>query len=185
VLVRKEAQAPSFEVVWHAPNARDADFLPLDILARPLLDGESSRLYRRLVRDEQLALRVGGGTQETIDPLLFTIEVKPRPGADLDKIDRIIEEELTKIKTQGITPAEFEKALNGVRANFYRGLQTVAGKANQLGSYELIYGDFGKLFAVMDDFAAVKIERIPEVARKYLVENNKTIGKLVPEGGAK
>src|SRR5512143_1310978 len=103
VLVRKEAQAPSFELVWHAPNAGDADFLPLDILARPLLDGESSRLYRRLVREEQLALRVNGGAQETIDPFLFMIEVKPRPGADLDKIDRVIEEELAKIKDKGIT----------------------------------------------------------------------------------
>ena len=185
VLIRKEAQAPSFQVVWHAPKANDADFLPLDILSRPLLDGESSRLYRRLVREEQLALRVDGGARETIDPLLFTIEVKPRPGADLEKIDLIIEEELTKIRDQGITPAEFEKAMNGVRTDFYRGLQTVAGKANQLGSYEVIYGDFAKLFTVMDDYGAVKIERVREVAAKYLVESNKTIGKLVPEGGAK
>ena len=159
--------------------------MPLDILARPLLNGESSRLYRRLVREEQLALRVGGGTQETIDPLLFTIEVKPRPGADLEKIDRIIEEELAKIKDQGITPQEFEKALNGVRNDFYRGLQTVAGKANQLGSYEMIYGDYAKLFTVMEDTEAVKIDRIREVAAKYFTENNKTIGKLIPEGGAK
>ncbi len=89
VLIRKEAQAPSYMAVWHAPNAKDVDFLPLSILAKPLLEGESSRLYRRLVREEQLAIQVGGGAQETIDPFLFTIEVKPRPGADLDRIDRI------------------------------------------------------------------------------------------------
>ena len=185
VLIRKEAQAPSFMVVWHAPNAKDADFLPLSILAKPLLEGESSRLYRRLVREEQLAIRVGGGAQETIDPFLFTIDVKPRPGADLDKIDRVIEEELAKIKNEGITPKEFEKAMNIVRNDFYMGLQTISGKANQLGAYELLYSDFGKLFTIMDDYAAVKIERVKEVAKKYLTENNKTIGKLVPEGGAK
>jgi zinc protease len=185
VLIRKEAQTPSFQVVWHAPNALDADFLPLAILSRPLLDGESSRLYRRLVREEQLALRVDGGPQETIDPSLFRINVKPRPGADLDRIDRIIEEELDKIKKDGITPQEFEKAMNGVRSDFYRGLQTVAGKANQLGAYELLYGDFGKLFSVMEDYAAVKIDRVREAAAKYLVPNAKTIGTLVPEGGAR
>jgi zinc protease len=172
-------------VVWHAPNAKDADFLPLAILAKPLLEGESSRLYRRLVREEQLAIHVGGGAQETIDPFLFTIDVKPRPGADLDKIDRVIEEELAKIRNEGITPKEFEKAMNIVRSDFYMGLQTISGKANQLGAYELLYGDFGKLFNIMDDYAAVKIERVKEVAKKYLTENNKTIGKLVPEGGAK
>jgi zinc protease len=185
VLIRKEAQAPSFMVVWHAPNAKDPDYLPLAILARPLLEGESSRLYRRLVREEQLAIRVGGGPQETIDPFLFTIDVKPRPGADLDRIDKVIEEELTKIKNEGITPKEFEKAMNIVRNDFYMGLQTISGKANQLGACELLYGDFGKLFTIMDDYAAVKIERVKEVAKKYFNENNKTTGKLVPEGGAK
>jgi zinc protease len=185
VLVRKEAQAPSFMAVWHAPNAKDPDFLPLSILARPLLEGESSRLYRRLVREEQLAIHVGGGPQETIDPYLFVVDVKPRPGADLDRIDRIIEEELAKIKSEGITPREFEKAMNGVRSDFYMGLQTIAGRANELGTYELLYGDFGKLFTIMDDYAAVKIERIAEVAKKYFTETNKTVGKLIPEGGAK
>jgi predicted Zn-dependent peptidase len=185
VLVRKEAQAPSFQVVWHAPAVKDPDFLPLDILARPLLEGESSRLYRRLVREEQLAIRVGGGAQATIDPHLFTIDVKPRPGADLDKIDRVIEEELAKIKAEGILPAEFDKALNIIRSDFYMGLQTIAGKAGRLGGAEILYGDFGKLFTIMDDYAAVKIERVQEVARKVFQENNKTIGKLIPEGGAK
>jgi zinc protease len=185
VVIRKEAQAPSFQAVWHAPNAKDPDFLPLSILAMPLLDGESSRLYRRLVREEQLAIRIGGGTQETVDPFLFTIEVMPRPGADLDKIDRVIEEELAKIKAEGITPREFEKAMNSVRSGFYMGLQTISGKASQLARYEIMYGDFAKLFTVMDDYAAVKIERIPEVAKKVFTENNKTVGKLIPEGGAK
>jgi zinc protease len=185
VIVRKEAQAPSFLAVWHAPNARDADFLPLAILAKPLLEGESSRLHRRLVREEELAIDVGGGIQETIDPLLFSIDVKPRPGVDLDKIDRIIEEELAKVKAEGITPQEYTKAMNIIRNDFYMSLQTISGKASQLGSTELLYGDFATLFTVMDDYAAVKIDRIKVAAGKYFTTNNKTIGKLIPEGGAK
>jgi len=185
VIIRKEAQAPSFLAVWHAPSAKDADFLPLAILAKPLLEGESSRLYRRLVREEELAIDVGGGIQETIDPLLFSIDVKPRPGVDLDKIDRIIEEELAKVKTEGITPQEYAKAMNIIRNDFYMSLQTISGKAGQLGSTELLTGDFARLFTVMDDYAAVKIERIKEAAGKYFTANNKTVGKLIPEGGAK
>ncbi|MEN6311741.1 MAG: insulinase family protein, partial [Acidobacteriota bacterium] len=183
VLIRKEAQAPSFMAVWHAPSAKDADYLPISILAKPLLEGESSRLYRRLVREEELAIDVGGGVQETIDPLLFTIYVKPRPGADLDKIDRVIEEELAKIRTGGITANEFEKAMNIIRNDFYRGLQTISGKANQLGTYELLYGDFGRMFTIMNDYAAVKLDMVREVAKKYFTDNNKTVGKLIPEGG--
>ncbi len=185
VLIRKEAQTPSFQIVWHAPAAKDPDFLPLAILAKPLLEGESSRLYRRLVREEQLAISVYGGVQETIDPMLFSIDVKPRPGADLDKLDRVIEEELAKVKAEGITQAEFDKAMNIVRSDFYMGLQTISGKANQLGTAELLFGDFTKLFTLMDDYAAVKPARVQEAAKKYLVESNKTIGRLIPEGGAK
>jgi len=185
VIIRKEAQAPSFLAVWHAPSAKDADYLPLAILAKPLLEGESSRLYKRLVRDEELAIDVGGGIQETIDPLLFSINVKPRPGVDLDKIDRVIEEELAKVKAEGITPQEYAKAMNIIRNDFYMSLQTISGKAGQLGSTELLTGDFARLFTVMDDYAAVKIDRIKEAAGKYFTDNNKTVGKLIPEGGAK
>ena len=185
VVLRKEAQAPSFMAVWHGPSYKDADFLPLSILAKPLLEGESSRLYRRLVREEELAIDVFGGIPETIDPQLFTIFVKPRPGADLDRIDRVVEEELAKIRTEGITPQEYDKAMNIIRNDFYRGLQTISGKANQLGSAELVFGDFAKLFTVMDDYAAVKIDRIKETAGRYFVASNKTVGKLIPEGGAR
>ncbi len=185
VLMRKEAQAPSFLAVWHGPSVQDPDFLPLAILAKPLLEGESSRLYRRLVREEELAIDVGGGIQETVDPQLFAISIKPRPGADLDRIERVLEEELAKVRAEGITPPEFDKAMNIIRTGFYQGLQTVAGRANQLGATEVLYGDFARIFTIMDDYAAVKIDRVREAAAKYLVEANRTIGRLVPEGGAK
>ena len=185
VVMRKEAQAPSFLAVWHGPAVKDPDFLPLSILAKPLLSGESSRLYRRLVREEELAIDVGGGLSETVDPQLFSIIVKPRPGADLDRIDRVIEEELAKVRTDGLTAQEYDKALNIVRSDFYRGLQTIGGKANQLGATELVYGDFTKLFTIMDDYAAVTPDRIKAAAQKCFTEANKTVGKLIPEGGAK
>jgi zinc protease len=185
VIMRKEAQAPSFLAVWHSPGVKEPDYLPLAILAKPLLEGESSRLYRRLVREEALAIDVGGGIAETVDPQLFTISVKPRPGADLDRIDRVIEEELEKVRRDGITAREFDKALNIIRNDFYRGLQTVAGKANQLGATELVYGDFTKLFTMMDDTAAVTLDRIKAAAQTCFTTANKTVGRLIPEGGDK
>lgn len=185
VLIRKQAQAPSFEMVYHAPNCASRDFYPLSILDLVLMNGQSSRLYRRLVRDEQLAISVGGGIGETIDPHLFTVNVKPRPGADLNRIEAVIEEELGKVKSAGITEQEYQKALNMIRSQFYFSLQTISGKANQLGAAEVLYGNFENLFTQMDQYAAVKREMIPEAAKQYLTENNKTVGKLIPEGGAK
>ena len=185
VLVRKEAQAPSFTMVFHAPACTSAEFYPLKILESALLSGESSRLHKRLVRDEQLAIGVGGGMAETIDPQLFTIDVRPRPGADLARIEAVVQEELAKVKANGITEKELQKAMNEVRTNFYADLQSIAGKAGQLGHYEIYYGGYEKLFGIMDAYAAVKLPQVPDAARKIFTENNMTVGRLIPEGGAK
>lgn len=186
VTLRKEAQAPSFQVVYHAPACASADFFPLSILEKPLLNGESSRLHRRLVREEQLAIGVRGGIRETIDPFLFQIEVKPRPGADLARLEAVIDEEMGKIASAGITDAEFQKALNIIRSDFYSGIQTIAGKADLLGRAEILYGDYARAFTLIDQYAAVKKEAVQEAAKRYFSENGKTVGRLIPgEGGAR
>ncbi len=185
VVVKKEAQAPSFQMVFHAPSGASPDFPPLAILDLVLLNGESSRLYKRLVRDEQLALSVSGGTQESIDPLLFIIEPKPRPGADLDKLEAVILEEIEKVKTGGITEREFQKAQNTIKSGFYFGMQSINGKAGGLGQAEILHGSYEYLFGEMDLYAKVTLDQVKAVAAKYLTENNRTVGKLIPQGGEK
>jgi zinc protease len=185
VIVRKEAQAPSFIMVFHAPSGASPDFPPLAILDLVLLNGESSRLYKRLVRDEQLALSVSGGTQESIDPLLFIVEAKPRPGVDLDKLEAVILEEIEKVKTGGITEQEFQKAQNTIKSGFYFGMQSINGKANQLGSSEILNGSYEHLFSEMETYAKVTLDQVKAMAAKYLTENNRTVGKLIPQGGQK
>jgi zinc protease len=184
VLIRKEAQAPCFLMVYHAPAWKEADFPALFVLEKALLQGESSRLYRRLVREEKLALYVGGGIQETIDPLLFSFYVKPRPGVDLDRIEAVIEEELAKVEGAGLTDREFQKGLNIIRSSFYFGRQTISGQANLLGSAEVLYGGFQQAFIYMDRFAGLRKEQVQEAAKKYLLPSQKTVGKLIPQGGA-
>ncbi len=185
VLIRKEAQAPRFQMVWHSPAASDPDFPPLALLENALLAGKSSRLYKRLVREEQLAIAVGGGADETIDPKLFTIFVQPRPDADLARLEAVIEEELGKVKKDGLTEAEFQKSLNMIRSGYFFGLQSINGKAGALGQAEILYGSWEKAFSRMDDYAAVKPERVAEAARKVFQDGNKTVGTLVPTGGEK
>lgn len=167
------------------PRRADPDFYGLSVLEKILFHGESSRLYRRLVREEQLAIDISGGLEETMDPFLFLIFVKPRPGADLSRIEKVVEEELNKIKSQGIEPKEFEKALNIIRSSFYRQLQTISGKANLLGWAELILGSYEKLFTIIDEYNAVKREALPTLAARYFDENKKTVGWLIPQGGEK
>lgn len=185
VVIKKEAQVPSLQIVWHAPSVREPEFYPMSILGHVLLRGESSRLYRRLVREEQLATEIYGGQNDTIDPYVFAVFVQPKPDADLAKIEAVIEEELAKVKKDGLTGDEIQKVLNALKSDFYMGLQTIAGKASRLAETESTYGSFEKLFTIMDDYAAVNNEQIIAAAGKYFTENNKTVGTLIPEGGQK
>jgi zinc protease len=184
VLLRKAAQIPSFQAVYHVPAVSHADFPALSLLETILLRGESSRLYRRLVSEAQLAISVSGGISQTIDPFLFYIQAKPRPGADLESLEKAMEEELGKIASSGITALEMEKAINAARTQFYAPLQTIAGKANMLGQAELILGGYEQLFTLVERFAAVTPAQVQEACRKYLNPDNKTVGTLVPDGGA-
>jgi len=183
-VIRKEAQAPSFLMAYHAPACSGEDYPVLAVLEKALLDGESSRLYRRLVREEKLALAVGGGIQETIDPLLFMIHVKPRPGADLDRLEAVIEEELARLSAEGLTEREFKKALNIIRSDFYAGLQTISGQATLLGMAELLYGSYDRAFTIMQRYDALSLEKTGEAAARTFATEKKTVGKLIPQGGA-
>jgi len=185
VTVRKPAQTPEFIMVFHAPAATDPDFPAMDVLGMALLQGESSRLYQRLVARDQLAIDVSGGIGMSIDPLLFTFTVKPRPGTDTALIEKAIEEELEKIKKEGLAAKELQKALNSVRMDFYNPLMTISGKAYKLGESEIYYGGYEHIFKAMDPYKAVTLKQVQELAGKYFSENNKTVGVLVPEGGAK
>ncbi|MCX6557281.1 MAG: pitrilysin family protein [Candidatus Aminicenantes bacterium] len=185
VVVHKPAQTPSFLQVYHAPAATDPDFPAMDVLGMALLQGESSRLYQRLVARDQLAIDVSGGIGQSIDPLLFTIAVKPRPGVDTGLIEKAIEEELARIKKDGIAEKELMKALNSVRMDFYNPLMTISGKAYKLGQSEIYYGGYEHIFKAMDPYKAVTLKQVQEAAGKYFSENNKTVGVLIPEGGSK
>lgn len=184
VLVRKEAQAPCFLMYFHAPKAADANAPALQLLETILMAGESSRLYRRLVDREQLATDVGGGFSENIDPGLFSIQVKPRPGADLAKIEKVVMEELAAVGASGVTDRELQKAKNMFRMGFFSRLQSISMKADTLGRNEILYGGFEATFQRPEIIAKVGADQIKAAAKQYFQENNLTVGTLVPEGEA-
>ena len=109
--------------------------------------------------------------QQALDPTLYEITSQPKDGIAPDKVEKVIYEELDKVKTNGVTDKELQKAKNVLTAAFYRQMKTISGKANTLGSYEVFFGDYHKLFS-----ADVK-----RVAVKYFTEKNRTVATLLPE----
>jgi zinc protease len=181
VLLRRQAMTPLFKLAFPVPGTGDPDFLALRLLDNILLEGESSRLYRRLVREEKLATAVAGGMPETIDPFLFTIDVKPVAGADPARIEAVVWEELERLRREGISAREYQKALNMQRAAFYDGLDSIGGKAEALGRAEIYHGGWRNLFTLADRYRTVPHEHINAVARKYFNPRAATLAVLQPE----
>ncbi|HYL93621.1 MAG TPA: pitrilysin family protein, partial [Alphaproteobacteria bacterium] len=181
VIVKKFAQLPILMVGYHIPETTSPDYYALDILETLLFSGQSSRMYQRLVDKDQLALGVNGGFGTSFDPALFTITVQPKAGVDPQAVEKATYEELERLKTQPVSDQEMEKAKNIVLASFYREMETINGRANTLGTYEVFFGDYKKLFTAVDSYKQVTKDDLERVAKKYFSDKNRTVATLIPE----
>jgi zinc protease len=184
VVVRKFAQLPILMIGYHVPETLHPDYYPLQALETILFYGQSSRMYKRLVDKDQLALSVSGGLGNAFDPTLFEVTAQPKVGVDPAAVEKAIYEEFDKIKAEAVTDQELEKAKNMLLAGFYREMKTISGRSNALGTYEVFFGDYRKLFSAGNDFAKVTKADVQRVARQYFSANNRTVATLVPDAAA-
>ncbi len=181
---RQAAELPAIAIAYHAVNAAHADRPALDVLQYVLSQGESSRLYRALVRGPELATSVDVSFESAILPELFWVYAQARPGKSLAAVQAAILRELAKVRTQPPDARELRKAKNLLQAGYVRGLKTVSGKANQLGFYETVYGDYAEMFREVGRWEAVTAADVQRVAQKYLDEQAQTTVELIPGGKA-
>ncbi len=178
IVVEADAQTPLLHLAFHAGNANDPETLPLSLLLNILVGGDSSRLHRLLVEEEQLAISVGGYQDEGFDPGLAYFYLTLPPGADLAVVERRMLDELQRVADDGVTEAELGKARNIMLAGFWRGLATINGKAAALGNFEVFNGDYEKLFRLPEDVEEVTAGQLQEVAAKIFRTSNMTVGVL-------
>jgi len=183
--VKKAAQLPIQMVAYHVPEARNPDSIALDVMSTLLSRGQSSRLYKRMVDEEPLALSVNGGTNDALDPTLMIFTIQPRNGVDPARTEKVLYEELERLQNTEVSARELQKAKNQLLTEHYSELKTIAGRANLLGSSEVMLGDYRKAFTIDKDYEAVTAADIQRVAKKYLTEKNRTVATLIPEGKGK
>jgi zinc protease len=181
LVVRKLAQLPILQLAYHGPSARDADFVPMSVLEYILLRGESSRLYHRLVDKEQVANSVAGGQSPHIDPYLFEFNIQPRAGVAPARVETVLYEELARVRTELVTERELQKAQNIALADFYNSMKAIRGKADLLGTYEVIFGDYRRLFSQVELIEKVTREDVRRVAQVYLDDRGRNVAVLEPE----
>jgi zinc protease len=181
LVVRKPAELPIVMIGYHVSQTNNPDFYALNILRSVLFQGESSRMYQRLVDKDQLALDVSSDVEPAFDPTLVIITAQPRQGVDPQACEKAIYEELDKVKGAPISDQELEKAKNNRLVEFYRQMRTINGRANTIGTYEVFMGDYNKLFEAAKNYSAVTKEDVQRVAKKYFGANNRTVATLLPE----
>jgi zinc protease len=185
LVVHKPAELPLLEIGYHVPQTNNPDFYALNILDTVLVHGESSRLYQRLVDKDQIALSVFMGADSAFDPTLLVINAQPKQGVDPVACEKAIYEELDKAKTTFLSDQELEKAKNIRLVQFYQQMRTISGRANTIGTYEVFFGDYNRLFEAAKNYSAVTKEDVQRVAKKYFGANNRTVATLLPENEEK
>ncbi|MGB5336617.1 MAG: pitrilysin family protein [Woeseiaceae bacterium] len=178
LLIETEAQAPLLHVAFHAGRAADPETQHMKLLLNILTTGNSSRLHRLLVEEEQLALAVGAMQMEGFDPGLVYFYLTLPPGADVAAVEARLLDELTRIAVEGVTRAELAKAKNILLADFWRALSTINGKASAIGTFEVFTGSYENLFSLPEEISGASTEQLQAVASEVFRRNNMTVGIL-------
>jgi predicted Zn-dependent peptidase len=189
VVTDPQAQMPAVALAWKIPARRDPDFYPLVLLKSILSDGESSRLYRRLLKEKAVSIEIQGFLDERRGPGSFTLFSIYKPENSPERLQAEIEAEIELIKNHGVTEEELlktrnqfrlEQFLGGDGGSEYESLQTALGRALALGEYTLFDGDPSLINTELDRYLSVTREQVRDAARKYLGAKNRSVLYIRP-----
>jgi zinc protease len=180
VVVQKQAQLPIVYLAYHVPNQKAKDAPALDILSTILSGGRSSRLYKSLVYERQLALDAGGDySWFSFDPNLFWFWATAMPGQTPQTLEKELLAEMAKLESEPVSDLELARARNQIEAAFVFQEDSIHRRTSLLARFELIGG-----WARKDDYLrsirAVTAADVQRVARAYFSEAQKNVGILLP-----
>ena len=179
------AELPAFHISFHIPKDREPDHYPLEMLAAVLSDGESSRLYQKLVKEKEILQEVQVSTDGRRGPDLFSVWAICAEGKEPEAARKLILDELKSVATKGITPRELEKAKNRMKSEFVFGLESNLSRASRLAEFETFHGDAKLLLTELERYTKVTLDDVKRVAAQYFVPTNRTVLDVLPPKAAK
>jgi predicted Zn-dependent peptidase len=178
-VILQDHSQPLYIEGYHRPDFRDPDDAVYDVLADLLSKGRTSRLYRSLVRDKQIAIEAEGGSYPGKKyPNLFYFFAAPSQGHTAQEMAGPIHAEIEKLKTQDVSDEELQSIKTRAKADLIRSLNDNQGLATELADYQSYYGDWRELFREIDRIDAVTKADIRRVAVKTFTEENRTVGMI-------
>lgn len=180
--IQRESQ-PFLLLGYHTVNDQHPDFAALDLLGSLLVGGRTSKLYKRLVEEEQIALgfQMLNGVPGSKYGTIFGLLAVPNQGISVDTLETAIYEEIEKIQNGEITQEELDRVRTNARAGLIRGLDSNSGLAVGFGAAEALQGDWRKVFTDLEELENITVEEIRRVANEYLVKENRTVGIISNE----
>ncbi len=177
------ARLPRLDIVFKAPPGNTGDWYILAVMADILAGGTSSRLYRRLVREERMAVNAGGGLTERRGPSLVQFVALPTPGTDLDTLEAIIYEEIEKLQTDLVEDWEMEKVRMQIERRNAQSLRSTLSRAMSLAENEVFYNNPGLINTSLQRYNRVTKEGVRRAAELYLQAKNRTVVITLPLTG--
>ena len=175
---------PAVVVAYHITYDGHPDSYPLHILSKVLSDGQSSRIYRKLVYETGLALTAFGGGNIIEHPNLFFAVGIVNPGQSPPAVEKSLLAELERIKIDGITERELQRAKNQFARDYILGRESLQDKATHLAHAEVIHSDITTADGEFDIFQKITAADVQRVARTYFVAAQRVVLQVMPKGSA-
>ena len=182
VTINEEWPLPAVVVAHHITFDGNPDSYPLHIASKILSDGQSSRIYRKLVYEKGLALAAFGGGNIIEDPNLFFAVAVVQPGKTTEETTNALIAELDRLRNEPVSAAELQQAKNQFARDYIMGRESIQNKADTLGHAVVIHNDIKTADGEFDIFQGLTTADVQRVARTYFTPENRLVLTIVPKG---
>ena len=185
VVLEDDVQLARLYMAWHSPEAFSQGDANMEVLSSVLAEGKSSRLYRRLVLEEQVAQDVSVSQSAAEIGSTFVVIVTAKPEGSLEGLERAVREEINKLVDTGVTGMEMERSINQIQAGFVQSLERVGGfngKAERLNEYYFFTGNPGFVRRDLARYGRVSGETVREHAQRYVHAAHGVVLSVIPRG---
>lgn len=175
------ARLPMVLMSYHIPAGNTADNYALKVLGDIVGQGESSRFYQHLVKDQQLATEVQVQVDSRRGASLFYVIAVPRPGVKTEDLEQAIYKEIGAVAKEGVTAAEMDKARTQFRRSLVQVRESALQTAIRIGQYAVFFNDPELINTMLDKYDSVTAEQVKSAAQKYLVSTERAVVTTLPE----
>jgi zinc protease len=184
VQVAKPTVTHKLAVGYRSPALADPDHAPLVLLTEVLFGGRASRVYRRLVREREIAVAVRAHVGSFRDPGVWEMYLTAREGHDAAELAEALDAEIEAVRSAPPTEAELARAQARLELAVLSGLETVGGRAERIGYCETVLGEPGAMFSRLEAYRRATPDALSGAARRWLAAEARSVIEVEPSGGA-